>query len=77
MSALLKLFLDALFGAVITGLRTWQADQNLKALGYTEAQRDVATSQIKAMDAASAARAAVRDDPVSVQSDPDNRARRI
>ena len=44
----LQVILQALFGALLDGLKAWETDQNLKALGYAQAQRDASTAQIKA-----------------------------
>lgn len=47
---LLQGIIQALFGAATDYLKAKQADANLKALGYSEAERDLAKSQLKARD---------------------------
>ena len=62
--SVIQAILQALFGALTTYLQARQADANLQALGYSNAQRDLAVSQIKAVTAVVAAQQRMATVPV-------------
>jgi hypothetical protein len=54
---IIKALGEALFGSLLAYLKARQVDADLKALGYAEATRDAAVSQLQARDAVIAAQA--------------------
>jgi hypothetical protein len=61
MKVFLESFLGALFGQIVEAINAWRRDKALEELGYTKAQRDLATGANDASRAADAGRGVVAD----------------